>query len=111
MVKYINDTLTICVVGHFLHKVEDPEVRPVLEFSINQAKSNVHFLTELFKKEDFAIPIGFTQDDVHPDAPKLFTDVFMLAYLRNMSILGMAASSIALGMLHDRIWSHFTKAS
>ncbi|MBM7693938.1 hypothetical protein JOC77_003382 [Peribacillus deserti] len=97
--QYINDTLTVCIVGHFLKKVEDPEVRPILEFSLNQAKSNISYLTELFQKEKFAIPVGFTEEDVKPDAPRLFSDVFVLAYLRNMSILGMAASSVALGMV------------
>ncbi|PAK41860.1 DUF3231 family protein, partial [Priestia megaterium] len=37
--------------------------------------------------------------DVDAKAPKLFSDTFVLMYLRNMSILGMAASSLALGTI------------
>ncbi|TWE08232.1 uncharacterized protein DUF3231 [Neobacillus bataviensis] len=36
--------------------------------------------------------------DVLPEAPKLFSDTFVLMYSRQMSILAMAASSAALGL-------------
>jgi Protein of unknown function (DUF3231) len=54
-------------------------------------------MQQLFEKEDFPLPIGFTEQDVNPKAPKLFTDTFFLIYLRQMSIFSMTASSGALG--------------
>ncbi|HYK71718.1 MAG TPA: DUF3231 family protein [Pseudoneobacillus sp.] len=95
--QYINDSASICILTHFLEKVEDPEVRPVIEFSLNGSKRNISFLQGFFKEEKFPVPIGFTEQDVIPKAPRLFSDTFALMYLRNMSILGMAASSVALG--------------
>ncbi|WP_078434638.1 DUF3231 family protein [Metabacillus halosaccharovorans] len=95
--QYINDTASVCVVSHFLQKVEDEEVRPVLEFTLDGSKKNLAFLRELFQKEKFPIPLGFTKEDVNKDAPRLFSDTFSLIYLRNMSILGMAAASGAIG--------------
>ncbi|WP_071393587.1 DUF3231 family protein [Bacillus tuaregi] len=97
--QYINDTATVCVLSHFLEKVEDKEVRPVIEFAMNGSKHNIAFLTDLFTKENFPIPIGFTEKDVYPDAPRLFSDTFTLMYLKNMSILAMAAASAALGFV------------
>ncbi|ALC81902.1 DUF3231 family protein [Bacillus capparidis] len=97
--QYMNDTASICALTHFLEKLEDEEVRPVIEFALQATKTNISFLQNLFQKEDFPIPVGFNEQDVNPTAPKLFSDSFVLMYLRNMSILGMAASSLAIGVV------------
>lgn len=98
-IQYLNDTVSICVNSHFLRKVEDEEVRPVIEFALNTSLRNISFLQELFNKEDFPIPIGFTEEDVNPDATRLFSDTFVLMYLRQMSILAMAANASAIGIV------------
>ncbi|PLS07115.1 DUF3231 family protein [Neobacillus cucumis] len=95
--QYINDTIAICVNSHFLMKATDPEVRPIIEFTLSIAKGNIEILENVFTNEKFPIPIGFTDKDVLPGAPKLFSDTFVLMYLRQMSILAMAASSAAIG--------------
>lgn len=96
--QYINDTVSICVNSYFLEKVEDHEVKPVIEFALNGSRQNISFLKELFIKENFPIPTGFTEKDVHVNAPRLFSDTYFLMYLRNMSVLGMAAGGLALGI-------------
>jgi hypothetical protein len=96
--QYINDTLAVCVNSYFLEKVEDEEVRPIIKWTLNTAKNNVSLMQELFKKENFPIPVGFTEQDVNPQAPRLFSDTFKLKYLRHMSILAMQASGGVLGL-------------
>lgn len=95
--QYINDSASVCMIKHFLEKVEDEEVRPVIEYALNGSKKNITFLTDFFKMERFPVPVGFTRQDVNPDAPRLFSDTFVLMYLRNMSVLGMASAGMALG--------------
>ncbi|SMQ64820.1 Protein of unknown function [Bacillus sp. OV166] len=97
--QYLSDTLAVCVSSYFIEKVEDEEVRPIIEFTLDVAKGNITIMQELFKKENFPVPIGFTDQDVNPKAPKLFSDTFVLMFFRNMSILAMAASSAALGLV------------
>jgi hypothetical protein len=96
--QYINDSLSVCVNTYFLEKVEDEEVRPIIEFTLHTAKENISIMEDIFNKEKFPIPFGFTDKDVNPKASKLFSDSFMLMYLRHMSILAMAASSGALSV-------------
>ncbi|MCM2532205.1 DUF3231 family protein [Neobacillus pocheonensis] len=96
--QYMNDSLAVCVNRYFLEKVEDEEVHPVIEFTLNTAKNNISFMEDLFEKEGFPIPIGFTDQDVNPKAPKLFSDSYVLMYLRHMSILAMQASGGVLGL-------------
>jgi hypothetical protein len=95
--QYINDSASICMITHFLEKAEDEEVRPIIEFALNGSKNNISFLTDFFKMEKFPVPVGFTEQDVFRDAPRLYSDTFVLMYLRNMSILGLAAGGGALG--------------
>lgn len=97
--QFINDTLAVCVNTYLLEKVEDQKVRPVIEWTLNAAKNNLSIMSNIFIKEKFPLPMGFTDQDVHPQAPKLFSDTFVLIYLRQMSILAMAASSASLGLV------------
>jgi len=96
--QYINDSLAACVSSHFLEKVEDEEVRPIIEFSLKTAKENLKIMQEIFEKEEFPIPVGFTDQDVTPNAPRLFSDTFVLMYFHQMAILAMAANCAALGL-------------
>jgi len=97
--EYINDTLGLCVNKYFLEKVEDDEIRPIIETSLRYFEENINALEKIFNKDQFPIPQGFTEKDVNVNAPKLFSDTFMVMYLRHMSILTMAASSAALGLV------------
>jgi len=97
--QYINDTASICVNSYFLEKVEDMEIKPVIEYALNGSKQNITFLKELFTKESFPVPMGFTEKDVHVNAPRLFSDTYFLMYLRNMSVLGMTAGGVSLGLV------------
>lgn len=101
--QYINDTLACCVSTYFLEKVKDKEALPIIENALKIANSNLTNMQEIFKKERFPIPIGFADQDLNPQSPRLFQDSFVLMYFRQMSILAMAASSAALGLVHVRM--------
>lgn len=70
--QFINDTLAVCVNTYFLEKVEDKDVRPIIEWTLNVAKDNLSIMSNIFIKEKFPVPMGFTDQDVHPQAPILF---------------------------------------
>jgi len=97
--QYVNDSLAVCVTSYFLQKVEDEEIRPIIQEVIEITTQNLSLLTTLFKQENFPIPVGFTKEDVNINAPRLYSDQFVLMYLQNMSLLAMTASSLALGLV------------
>ena len=68
--------------SYFLEKVEDEEVRPIIEWTLDTAKENVSIMQEIFKKEDFPIPIGFTEQDVNPKAPRAFYRYILLSVFK-----------------------------
>ncbi len=97
--QYLNDSLAVCVMSYFLEKAEDEELQPIIEWTLDTAKENISIMQELFEKESFPLPVGFTEQDVNPKAPKLFTDTFMLVYLKQMSMFATTASGGALGVV------------
>ena len=56
-------------------------------------------IKEIFIQENFPIPIGFTDEDVNLDAPRLFSDEFYLHYLKYTGKAGMSIYSIAIPIM------------
>ncbi|WP_261305505.1 DUF3231 family protein [Paenibacillus andongensis] len=93
---YLSDSMVKGVLQHFLHTVEDVEVKPVIEFALGLTIEHMEFSAKLFNDEKFPIPLAFTEKDVNLNAPRLFSDGFMLLYLRHMGIAGTVSYAMAL---------------
>ncbi|MEW9673309.1 DUF3231 family protein [Ammoniphilus sp. 3BR4] len=96
--QYLNDTMATCVLKYFLNKVEDSEIKPVVEDALSLAEKHTKTISDIFTHEKHPIPIGFTKDDVNVDAPRLFSDGLILMYIRNMAMAGMGAAAAAIGV-------------
>ncbi|WP_079509141.1 DUF3231 family protein [Mesobacillus jeotgali] len=96
--QYLNDTVSICVLNYFLNNIDDKSVKETVQFALSASQKNISLSKEIFDAEGFPYPIGFTKKDVNVHAPRLFSDTFVLMYLRHMSILAMAANSAAIGL-------------
>jgi hypothetical protein len=94
--QYLGDSMAICVFNYFLNIVENTDIKPILEFSLQLSESHVTKITEFLKSADFQIPIGFTENDVNVNAPRLFSDQFLLFYSYIMTIHGLPAYSLAI---------------
>lgn len=94
--QYMGDTMAICVYKYFLKIVENKEIKPILEFSLQLSESHITKIIEFLKKENFQVPIGFTEKDVNLNAPRLFSDQFLLFYSYIMTIHGLTAYSLAI---------------
>jgi hypothetical protein len=97
-IQYMADSLAVCTLKYFQQKTEDTEIRPVLEYAQSLAQSHIRTIDELFKSEDIATPIGFTDKDVNVNAPRLFSDSFHLVYLKTMAKAGMLAYGLNLSL-------------
>ncbi|WP_188455073.1 DUF3231 family protein [Virgibacillus oceani] len=96
---YQNASLTSAVLKYFDKKTEDGEIKPVIQDALALELSHLSKLKQIFEKENFPIPIGFTDNDINADAPRLYTDNFMLHYAIQMGQLGMVAFSTAIPMV------------
>lgn len=94
----MNASLTSKVLSYFHAKVEDDEIRPVIQDALTLTESHLIKLKTLFEKENKPLPIAFTDQDVNVDAPRLYTDNYFLQYILQFSALGLSACQMAVTM-------------
>lgn len=95
--QYVNDSLSVCILRYFLNHVNDKKIRKVLEFALKLSESHIEKTKGFLSRDNQPIPVGFTEKDVHVDAPLLFTDIFMGVYIHIMAIHGGTRYAGALG--------------
>lgn len=94
-IQYLSDSSAICFIKYMIKKTEDTEILPVLKYALQLAESHLLTIDEIFKKEEFPTPVGFTEKDVIPDAPRLFSDPMHLFTVKNLAKSGMIAYSLS----------------
>ncbi|HET7521834.1 MAG TPA: DUF3231 family protein [Bacillales bacterium] len=106
---YQNDSMASCVLQHFMQHVNDPDITSLLDDTLQMTQSHIQSLTDFFNKENWPLPNGFTEADVNPDAPRLFSDSFMLYYAQQMGIMGINAMSMAISLsTRQDVYGYFT---
>lgn len=97
--SYVGDTMIVSVLKFFLNRVEDNEIRAILQKTSDLSNQHILELTNIFTKEKLTIPDGFNDKDVNIDAPRLFTDSFYLHYLTFMSRVSMNNYTLILNQI------------
>ena len=96
---YSGNTMGKCVISHFLRHVEDPGIKNILKNSMKLCDTYIKEIKIIFNKEDFPVPIGFTDEDVNLEAPRLFNDDFYLYYLQYTGKAGLSIYSAAISIV------------
>ena len=95
--QYMNDSMAYHFISHALKNCKDKEVYEILEYAQSLSHTHLTKLKDLFQKDNFPVPHGFTKDDVNLNAPPLFSDIFMLVYMQIMSLHGLNGYALSLG--------------
>ncbi|MGM0901338.1 MAG: DUF3231 family protein [Bacillota bacterium] len=94
--QYMNDSGSICMLAFFLEKAEDEEIKPIIDHALNLSKSHIDKLTSIFKEEKNVVPDGFrVETDVNLQAPRLYSDTYVLQFIHTMSKIGLTNYSAA----------------
>ena len=92
--QFMNDSGSICILTYFLEKVEDGEVKPIVAHALELSQSHIQKITAILTDEKYVIPHGFKlEEDVDLNAPRLYSDIFILNFLHNMSKVGLTLYS------------------
>lgn len=92
---YVADTMGKCMLLHFKETVEDKKTEEIIDFALGIAENHIETITKVFQNEQIAIPQGFSSNDLHKNAPRLFSDEFYLRYLEHMGRTGLSSYSLA----------------
>jgi hypothetical protein len=87
---YMNSSMSNCILGYFLKHVEDEKIKSIVQVAFDISSIHIEKLTVIFEKELIPIPTGFTMDDdVNINAPRLYSDTFILTFINHMTKMGL----------------------
>ncbi|MCB2293357.1 DUF3231 family protein [Clostridium algoriphilum] len=108
--SYMSDSLIVKVLSYFLNRVENNDIRIMLQQTYDLSKAHITEITDLFNQAKLPIPEAFSDNDVNINAPRLFTDSFYLAYLSFMSRVAMHNYTLILNQIaRSDIREYFSK--
>lgn len=90
---YMEDSMSKQMLGFMLQHIKDPDIKTVVQCAYDTSSNHLEKLISIFENENYAIPNGFTEQDVNMNAPWLLTDTFCLTYVNHMTKIGMIAYS------------------
>ncbi|MGI8387691.1 DUF3231 family protein [Robertmurraya sp. P23] len=109
---YMQNSMTYCVIKHFAQVNEDDDNTVVLQTALANCQFVINEVKQIFEKEDHALPIGFTQEDVNLKADRLYSDLFALRYIKYTAAAGTAAAAALLEVLaRNDVRALFSKIS
>ena len=96
--SYMGDSMTIAIIRILFEKSKDPQVRSVLQFALDSAKSRLQTVTNLFNTIQHPIPQGFGNSDFNINVKQLYSDTFMLLYAKYSTRFRLFIYNSALSM-------------
>ncbi|PAE26068.1 MULTISPECIES: DUF3231 family protein [Bacillaceae] len=93
---YLNSSLSQCIFTYFSTTVEDQKLQSMLQDGLQLTVTHLKKVTEFLENEGIAIPYGFKpEEDVYPNAPKLFSENFSLHFLYNLTMFAVNFYALA----------------
>jgi hypothetical protein len=93
----INVSVVICMMTHFLETCTDPEILKLLEETKQLAEKHMNEIEQVFVKEKIVAPEAFkAEKHVVHKAPKLFSDIYYIQCVLQMSKFGVASHTLGL---------------
>jgi hypothetical protein len=99
---YTSNSASVCLIRVFLHQTEDKEIISFLEEALYNAEKSVAGSKLLLEKENYPLSVGVTEADINLEAPRLFSDKFMLFDIKRLSEYGMIVIGLALNTSNDK---------
>ncbi|ETI69609.1 DUF3231 family protein [Neobacillus vireti] len=94
-VTYVGNSMSGHIISYFLQHCEDESIRTLLENGLAASKDFMQRIEGFFKKGNFPIPVGFSEDDINLGAPRLYEDAFYVHYLKYAAKAGLSIYAVA----------------
>jgi hypothetical protein len=93
----INVSVVICMMTHFLETCTDPEILKLLEETKQLAEKHMNEIEQVYVKEKIVVPEAFkAEKHVVHKAPKLFSDIYYIQCVLQMTKFGIASHTAGL---------------
>ncbi|MCQ6282882.1 DUF3231 family protein [Bacillus sp. EB600] len=92
---YVGNSMSSQILTYFLQHCDDDYIKKLLENGLALSKDFMKRIEGFLKKDNFPIPVGFTEEDVNLGAPRLFEDEFYVHYLKYAAKAGISLYAVA----------------
>lgn len=92
---YLIETMVHHMFKYFLQHVDDHEIKALVEISHSLSKKQMKMYESIFQKEKFPIPRGTQPEDINLNAPRLFSDIYYLNYIKNVAKFALITHTTA----------------
>jgi len=75
---YMRENMIYCFNRYFLENVDDYEIEHILEQAFTLSQKKMFDLSQILNEADVPVPQGFGDEDVDRNAPRLYSDSFLL---------------------------------
>lgn len=97
---YMGNSMSKCILSYYLQHVDDQDIKILLENALKLSMEFLKTTEEIFKKENFPIPKGFSEEeDLNAGAPRLFEDEYYVYYLKYIAKAGMSIYNVAVPLV------------
>ncbi|MGZ4164237.1 MAG: DUF3231 family protein [Tumebacillaceae bacterium] len=93
---YMQETMSQCCLRYFANCTDDEEIRAIINAMLESVNEAIQTMRAFFVNENLPVPVGFTEQDVDVNAPKLFFDPFMIHFVSFMTHVGTQSACSAL---------------
>ncbi|WP_343031561.1 DUF3231 family protein [Metabacillus lacus] len=91
-------TLTKRVLEYLINVADHPQAKEIMTSAKNEIDGYIILIESILLEEGAAVPVGFTEQDVHIGAEKLYDFHFDILFLRLLKEISMGLHTLHLNM-------------
>jgi len=97
-ISYVEHTMLRCQWKYFLATTKSPYIREIESETLERIEHRIRIIAGFLEMDNFPLPIGFSDSDINIDAPPLYSESFLLHFLRIELKTSLSFNSLNVGM-------------
>lgn len=87
---YMKHSMELRFLEYFIETTEDGQIRKIVESMLNHTRKSMEEVKNLFVSENLVVPKGLTGEDIQVNTCKVFSDIFILLFCYDLSMLSLS---------------------
>ncbi|MBE5100321.1 DUF3231 family protein [Priestia aryabhattai] len=98
---YQEKTMILRILEYFIEKSDDQQAKNIMGGLWQELSYYVTKIKKIFQEQGIAIPVGFSQEDVNLEAPKLYDNGFDIMFVRILKEISMGMYTLNMNMAYQ----------
>lgn len=92
-------TMSLRILEYFIEKADEEKSKEIMTNLHQEFSTYVEKITNILRKEGAVIPLGYTEEDVNKEVPKLYDNGFDIMFVRLLNEISMGLHSLNITMV------------